>query len=711
MMKKNKDSALLTLKKKWSAFYAKPYAHWLIASVFFLLTSWFFMGPALSSCTTTVLGGPSDATAGLGWLQFSDNHDPWWSHSSITNYPAGESLWQPTYISGQAVYLLFWLAGVFTNQICSLNIVVLIGYMTSALAMYGFVRWLTRRPSIGIVAGVAAAYVPYFQMKAMGHLTHLYQSVFTLFLWSAIDFWQRPSKLRAVRTSFLVALAAYLDGYFILIMAVLAALVIGALTLWDLLEARKDGWRTIAKKLWVKYRHFVVALVALVVFMAPLIIVNITSASKIQAFISHSRGNILYDAITYSVRPYEYFAPPHLSLFAPDSYKAWRVQHFHHSNPIENTQYVGITIMLLAAFALWVTYRSIRKKQDDMKRFRLVALVALVVVIGAAIMSLPPRGKLFGHLFVTPTGVLIHFTSKWRVMARFFIILDMAMVILASIGIYTLLANIKTHLRRLALLVAILILIVLEYLISPPWYVWNFQKDAPAVYYQLSKDASVDTIAEFPIDDPPGPYTQYEFTYQQVHKKNMVNAFTVTSDDAIIRKAIDGIGDPQTMPVLAELGVDVVTTYDINADMLGLQKYTADAKNGDGIMMRAYKVPTTTKHKFVLVAAEGFGKPTFIQNTQRTFRPMNRAAIIQTEGLRDRNVRKDVGVRFVLQSADGTAQDVAIRQNNKVVWRGIVAQSTVIEFSATSNEPIVITDENSSTARRDLFISDLWANE
>lgn len=61
-----------------------------------------------------------------------------------------------------------------TTPICGLNLVLLLGYMSSGLLMFGLVKWLLKRFDIALFAGYAAAFVPFHIFKGQSHINYTY---------------------------------------------------------------------------------------------------------------------------------------------------------------------------------------------------------------------------------------------------------------------------------------------------------------------------------------------------------------------------------------------------------------------------------------------------------------------------------------------------------------------------------------------------------
>ena len=115
--------------------------------------------------------------------------------------------------------------------------------------MFAFVRWLTRRNSIALLAGYAFAFTPYLQIKTGVHPSYVYEGLFVGIIWLFLMFWKRPRPALAVWMAVLTALTFYWDAYFVLIAGILwAGLLAGAAT-YELINHRETDRICAASKL------------------------------------------------------------------------------------------------------------------------------------------------------------------------------------------------------------------------------------------------------------------------------------------------------------------------------------------------------------------------------------------------------------------------------------------------------------------------------
>ena len=120
----------------------------------YLLVACYYMTPQVLHCQTVVYGF-GDSTGGPIWRFSVDPSNPLWGFEHVTNYPYGESLSSPVNYSGLLQYTLFWLFARIAGPVCGYNVLNIVGFVSTAAAMYGFIFWLTRRKSLAWLAGTS----------------------------------------------------------------------------------------------------------------------------------------------------------------------------------------------------------------------------------------------------------------------------------------------------------------------------------------------------------------------------------------------------------------------------------------------------------------------------------------------------------------------------------------------------------------------------
>lgn len=501
-------------------------------SIVFLLLSWVNMGSSLTDCRSVVLGKPGDHTAGImygGWIR---PNNPIQVNTIFTNYPFGENIWNPAGLTSLVPSLGHLLLSHYTNIVCGWNLIVLLGYMSNALIMFYFMRWLTRNSWVAFFSAYAVTFTPYHIFASWGQIAGLLGSVFTLALWQFLYLWRKPTTLKSISLGAILGLGFYIDGYFILIGGVmLISLWVASLSYG--LFIVEGGLRKVV----VQLKSLALTSITALLFLMPLMWINYLFATQIKSFLNTARGNIWLDSQTYSAQPSMYINP-------------------------KGILFLGISVISVALIGLWLTYLEYRKHRKKINSSRPLFFdtwaVAILLII-ATWVSLRPRFSVFGITFYNPSSIIIYLTSYWRVFGRLYVLVAIAFAVLSGLGLAKILKKYTAHrywIFGICLLILVFELRVFVAHTTPPKFDY---REAPIVYTWLKNNPDINALAEYPLDEPPqGKYLAHYYTFQQISGKPILNTFLPNSPQTPLRRSIAGINDPQTLPVLRALGINLV---------------------------------------------------------------------------------------------------------------------------------------------------------
>lgn len=654
-----------------------------VTAVYFLVT-WFEMGRAITACTTDIIGHPGDATAGFTWFTWADRAAgpvPGFRH--LTNAPFGESLGNPDQITAALPILAMWAFGRITTPFCAWNLLVLFGYLSSALTMFGLVRWLTRNTWAGFFAGFAVTYTPYHQLNAQGHVSYLLNFILTLVLWAFFAFWARPAPLRAVSLAVATAACAYIDGYFILLVAVL---IVPAVTVAVLADSGPGRGGPVMRRR--RLRGLAVSAGAGAVLLAPIAWVQYAYGRQIAVALACSRDAISREATVYSARPYEYLMPAPGNPLLPRSYATdlYTPSSLHGSNYTEAVVYVGLVVLVLAAVA-WIRLWRHRRRGHDRLRGLPVPLVVTTMtatMLVAFLFSMPPDTTLAGLRLPLPTSLVIHLTAAWRVFARLYLVVDTCLVVIAGVGLWFVIRRLTPKRQGVVAVVAVSLAFA-DFLTGAAGAVWSASR-APAVYGWLRTRGDVRLVAEYPLAEPPSQGILDYLTYQQIDGKARFNTFRTDSPQRALHLSMLGLADAQTVPILRAVGVQLVLVHRTPGGAPGLRLLRRDrSRYNDDV--RTYRVLPGRGASYAVVLSEGFHQPQLRD-------PLHSVIGTGTDGVLTLRPlpggRKAQRVRVTLMArAPGRAEPVRIRQNGVVRWAGVVAgRPTRITFTADTARPV-----------------------
>ena len=461
-----------------------PFRVILLATAGYLFVTAIAMWPALSDLSNTIMGSfqPSDATNGGVWTAWQMQVlPPFATHTPWVAAPQGTSLWDATWITKLDWILPQWLLVELVGPVGSWTLALAIGFVLDGLAMFGMVRWLTRRDWIAFVAGLLYAFSPFHIEEAHAPIGYVYSFIFPLILWAGLALLTRPSARRAIIFGLAIGLAGYCDG---LVFAPLFAVCIGLAGI---------SW---AKRLDVRVGQLVKALVlsagtALIVAL-PLLIVYMAGSSSVNVLLGDRATN--YGLVTaFSAQFWMYFVPWSGSLPWDWLTQAWVANRLGRPYlAVEDSLYLGSVVVLLALVPLLVSIvTGARERTSDRSATGHGLPTESTIWIRMPVRFLAP-------VLLTLTGVLMlcsfawfgpipgvpmliyQLKPYWRVYTRLDVAVDATIVLAAAVG----LALLAHHRHRwVASLLAVLAIIDGTAIV--PWSFWSYSQHTPAAYKWL----------------------------------------------------------------------------------------------------------------------------------------------------------------------------------------------------------------------------------
>jgi hypothetical protein len=669
------------------------------AGVFYLACTFFYMGPGLTDCSNALVGGIGDESAGLIWLNSVDHVHPFWSFTHVTNFPWGEHLDQPVYASGAAGYLLYWLLALIAGSVCGYNLLCALGFLSSALIMFGFVRWLIKRNSIALLAGDAFAFTPYLQIKTGVHPSYVYEGLFVGIVWLFLLFWKRPHANLTAWLGVLTAIAFYWDVYFVLLAGILWAGLLAGAAIYELADQR--DWN----RVWRRLKIGSLAALTFILLLLPLAYIRLHYAGQINSVVSSSRNAIKQDAKLYSAHPLEYFRPaesnPILKALIP-GYPGNRNHHM--SNPAEYTINLSlslITVVVLAALAL--RYRRWRHPRVPSRiQLPIDALLLLACVLAAGALafafSLPP--ELAHHKM--PTWYLTSLIVMWRVFARLYILVNLSLVVTAAVALAYLASLIRSSGLKATAWFLVFALVALEYqTFVPPRQAWTYSANVPSIYYRLHDRTDVQVVAEYPLDEPAVTvWPTFYQTYQRISGKQMVNPYEAASPEAPIRESIRTVDDPQTLPTLRALGADTVITHGspkVSLPGLQLLDYQVVQNSGKDVAdppdlypIAVYKILPGPKAAYVVAPETGFVPPQKDTSLSYEYAGTD-GSTLELLSLPGSHLSGAQPACFQIRTNATFTDPLTIRQGKNVLWSGNLNSSwQSVNFNAPTGKPLEI---------------------
>ncbi|MHB8510211.1 MAG: hypothetical protein ACYDGR_16470 [Candidatus Dormibacteria bacterium] len=520
-----------------------------VASLWGLVVTW----PVAIHLGDYIYGTPGDATGAVStfwWWGYAITHGKPILDNTLQGVPLG-SEWDAIAFSPLSVFL-FTPLDVLMGPIASYNLLILSSFPLTAWAMYLLARTLgVSRPGSAF-AGLALAFIPYHIEKATGHgnQTHLELLILTLLL---LVRWRQTGRRRnLVGAGIMAGLQAWLEPsvFYVMAFAVPTFFVVSA----ALPEAE------MSRTAWIR-RHLVAGLgmvAALVPFLpvAYLFIHRPGSSSSLSQQLTQAQA--YGEALIYSARLREYFEPWYANPLVPNSIKQYELLHLHGSNFVESSLALGYTVLALASVAVACVRR------------RFVIALCLGLIFVGVLVSLPPDQRVGPVVLHPPTYYLTHVVTIFRVYARFAMMVQLGVCLLAGLGLGVLQARLGGGRRQLLLSIPFLLMAV-EFNNLPPTHVTQILP-APAEYIWL-RDQPQGVVMEYPAKAG-GETGQQETQIRQYLLYQMVHQHPTFLTEITTGKV--GAAAKQLEPYYGTGVVDQLKAYGVKYVLVHRADYAAD---------------------------------------------------------------------------------------------------------------------------------------
>ncbi|MFN8664658.1 MAG: hypothetical protein U0075_22455, partial [Thermomicrobiales bacterium] len=398
-----------------------------IAVVLLTATTIFMTWPyATQAASATAVGFDPFLQIWLSeWIQHALATDPSRLYAANMFYPFSQTLaYTDANLPGALVaFPVRFLTG---DPILTNTLLVLVSFVVAGLGTFMLTRYLTGIQAIGILAGLAYAFLPY-RMIHLWHLNWLEGALFPWFILALLRLLDRPGAIRGIVAGLLAAVVTLISFYFVPQLALVSVVLTVGVWLSRRSWPDRQFWRASGLALCV-------ALVVATPFLLPYLQVNQDQHLE----------RTLEDAEQYKARPISYLqlapwdrpnplqnvlgirAAPNLSL--TEVGQAIHADgHQHQEIVTEDALYPGLVVLVFAFVAL------------ALGRPRWLVAALLVITVAGGVLSLgpswgPPHATnqplpyawLFDH---------VPFFRAMRVPARLGGLVDLALVLLAAVGL------------------------------------------------------------------------------------------------------------------------------------------------------------------------------------------------------------------------------------------------------------------------------------
>jgi hypothetical protein len=523
----------------------------LLVTIAATVYSWVLTFPLILHLNSAIYGYPGDSTGGISiydWWGYALRHHLDLFNNTLWGAPYGAG-WQAVPFAVLPVLILGPLAAVAGGTVA---------YNLQMLSAFPLTAWLTflasRRLGTSRVgaafAALAFTFIPYHLEKAQGHVAETHMETFSGILYFLLRWRQGGSRWNLVAAGAFAGLAVWNDYY----MAYIAAFLVAtwfAVALFDrrtVSEPRRWIPRNVAGGL------LIAVTTALFVPAALLFADRPGSGGSFAASVKAQVGalNEGIDQVTiFSARREDYYLPYYANPLTPASIVSYERAHLHFSNFVEQTLFLGYTVMLLALVGLAVGFRRF-------ETWLLVAIAAVGFVVGE-----PPLLHRFGPLEIpSPSLVLTPLVPIFRVYARFAMLVMLAVTLLAGLGMTWLQGRLRG--RAALLLAAPFLLTAIEFNNVPPLHVTTLFP-APTEYQWLSHQPP-GILVEYPLkagtDLSRQQIEDHLYTlYQPVHGHPLFNGGTSLSKADQLSPGLEPYYGPGVADELLSIGVRYVFVH------------------------------------------------------------------------------------------------------------------------------------------------------
>ncbi len=535
------------------------------------------MAPSIVNCSNTT-AGIGDSTGGPVWrASLEPEQSLAGGPENMTNFPYGENLYSPVNYAAVIQTVMIKGADKVVGPVCAFNVMNILGFLTSSLVMFAFIYFLTKNKWISWLAGYAVAFTPYAQSKIGGHPSYGYVSFLILVLWALILVLTRRKYIYGFALSFALALCAYFDPYFILFAI---TILIPTVLFWGGYTYKTKRKEKEFKPEFIQtVKVLILSLIALLTLAAPLAYVRIAKSAEINSTTGAIRGDVMASAINCSNLPQDYLLPDPYNSYMTQifglGFTSFNINLRHWCGSGESRVAISLSMLITISAAGVILYR--RKNEKSKYEVvvpgagvspKLLIGVLLSIIVAAGLLGLPPKLK---GIYM-PAALVIKATETWRIYAREYMVINMAVVILFALALKYLYLSSKGNAKKYAkfIFIGIALLIFMEYQYHDPFrpFTFSYKRDVPQIYRELKDDPSVKAIAEYPLDrlGIESDVIVYYTTMQTVHMKPILNSAIALNANEKLHNSIKDLSDPQTIPILRSMGITHVTIHGMTID-------------------------------------------------------------------------------------------------------------------------------------------------
>jgi hypothetical protein len=496
--------------------------------------------PLVLHLDSRFLGAPSDATSTVrdywyaehvGKTPFSVEHD------SLIAAPEGVDLSPGIQVANAVQPAFIWALKGLTGLVAAWNIFVLLG-----IALTGACTWLLLDSlGVGLIPAAFGAYAfmfsGYLVEKAyVGHGGLVQAWIFPLLLLALLRGRGKGLK-HAIAAGLLVALAFYIHSYYGFFAFFLMVLFYCFEVVWD----TDHPWRPAARRLALATGVVLAGLLPAVIAMHVLHSAPGGGAHSIDALQQ------------FGARIPAYVAPVQWSPLGHHIPQSLQDRLEESGEP---SLFFGFSTLVLAV--LYVVRR--RRPGASLRLDGFEATFAAALTVCAFVMSLPRLFHIGPVAIPAPSWFIGHFTTTWRVYARFGVLVGLGLVILAALSLA---AIERSAGRRIA--AVLLVVLVVELTPSLPATTWAATNVPASDRWLAAHPGGIAAIYPLAGDQPAASkLAGREYYFQRFHAHPLYSAIVPDMDRVALglRVVSQYFTNPETAGILAAEHVRYVVLRD-----------------------------------------------------------------------------------------------------------------------------------------------------
>ena len=365
----------------------------------------------------------------------------------------------------------------------------------------------------------------------------------------------------------LVVLDSFYHGFFLLVFTAVFSIVI-------------VGFRSFKeRKLFIEYKSVGIFCIPILIGMFSLIPLvyqvfqaflfpDTEGAVKVETVMPMTPD--LHELWVYGARWYDYLVP---SVLHP-VFKHFSLPFLEsnlHSNPIEQNLFMGYIPLLLVIGLVYLKLIPQGQIQNEGEKRRWVDMIVPIFLTSffvSILLSFPPYFDFLERRWYLPTFYIFKVVPFFRVYARFAILAQLSLAVLAGYCVFILMKRIQERSIRAIVLIFLSAGIIFEFCPVPPFH-FTYLKKPPALYEWLKDQPGDFAVVEYPWYASIAGEHYYYLLWQRVHEKRMVNGAKTGTLREDLRVSLQDLEDPGTVKILGRLGVKYIL-YHLNLGSLKL---------------------------------------------------------------------------------------------------------------------------------------------